>query len=95
MSVLIKDESAPIFVTALLYQFPFLNFSCMYVSNFMSHVLFIIVYKLFVNLLKRAQGRLVPPIGLPSVNIVYLLTSLPYFTLPYLTLSFFETDQKN
>ena len=42
MSVLIKDESAPIFVTALLHQFPFLSFSCMYVSNFMSHVLFII-----------------------------------------------------
>ena len=77
MSVLIKEESAPILVTALLYQLPFLNFLCMYVSNFMSHVLFIIVYKLFVILLRGPQGRLVPPIGLPSVNRVYLLT---YFT---------------
>ena len=54
MSVLTKDESAPFFVTDLLYQFPFLNVSCMYVSNVMSHVLFIVVYKVFVNLLKRA-----------------------------------------
>ena len=40
MSVLTKDESAPIFATAVLYQFPFyIFFSCMYVSSFLSHVL--------------------------------------------------------
>ena len=56
----------------------------MYVSNFMSHVLFIIVYKLFVNLLKRVPRKIGPPIGLPSVNKVYLLTYLLYL-LTYLT----------
>ena len=54
MSVLMKDESAPIFASALLYQFPL----CMYVSSFLSHVLFIIVNKLFVNLLKRAKRKI-------------------------------------
>ena len=58
MSVLMKDESARIFATALLYQFPFYNFSCMYVSSFLSHVLFIIVYKLFVNLLKSVPRKI-------------------------------------
>ena len=58
MSVLTKGESAPFFVMDLLYQFPFLNVSCMYVSNVMSHVLFIVVYKLFVNLLKRVPRKI-------------------------------------
>ena len=58
MSVLMKDESAPIFASTLLYQFQFYNLSCMYVSSFLSHVLFIIVYKLFVNLLKRAPRKI-------------------------------------
>ena len=31
------------------------NFSCIYVSSFLSRVLFIIVDKWFVNLFKRAQ----------------------------------------
>ena len=78
LSILRKDESAPIFVKALLYRFAFHNFSCIYVSSFLSQVLFIIVDKWFVNLFKRAQGRLVPPIGSPSVNKVYLLTYLSF-----------------
>ena len=53
MSVLRKDESVPIVVTALLYQFPFHDFSCIYVSGFLSHVLFIICNKWFVNLFKE------------------------------------------
>ena len=58
MSVLMKDESAPIFATALLYQFLFYNFLCMYVSSFLSHVLFNIVYKLSVNLLNSAPRKI-------------------------------------
>ena len=56
-SVLMKDENAPIFATALLNQFPFYICSCMYVSSFLSHVLFIYYYKWFVNLLKRAPRK--------------------------------------
>ena len=58
MSILRKDESAPIFVMAILYQFAFNNFSCIYVSSFLSHVLFIIVDKWFVNLFKRAPRKI-------------------------------------
>ena len=58
MSVLRKDESAPIFVTALLYLFTFHNFSSIYVSSFLSHILFIICDKWFVNLFKRAPRKI-------------------------------------
>ena len=58
MEHLRKDESAPIFVKALLYQFAFHNFSCIYVSSFLSQVLFIIVDKWFVNLFTRAPRKI-------------------------------------
>ena len=58
LSILRKDESAPIFVKALLYQFAFHNFSYIYVSSFLSQVLFIIVDKWFVSLFKRAPKKI-------------------------------------
>ena len=58
MSILRKDEIALIFVKALLYQFAFHNFSCIYVSSFLSHFLFIIVYKWLVNLFKTAPRKI-------------------------------------
>ena len=53
-----KDESTPIFVKALLYQFAFHNFSCIYVPSYLSHVLFIIVDKWFVDLFMRAPRKI-------------------------------------
>ena len=58
LCILGKDESAPTFVRALLYRFAFHNFSCIYVSSFLSQVLFIIVDKWFVNLFKRAPRKI-------------------------------------
>ena len=51
-------KGAPTFVKALLYRFAFHNFSCIYVSSFLSQVLFTIVDKWFVNLLKRAPRKI-------------------------------------
>ena len=75
MGVLMKDESAPIFATALLYQFPF--FSCTYVSIFLSHVLFIIVYKLSVLKLVKEGSKedWYRQLGYPrKIKYTYLLT---------------------
>ena len=47
--VFIKDENAPIFVTALLHHFPFHNSQACMVRVFCHRFSLIIIYKLFVN----------------------------------------------
>ena len=75
LCILRKDESAPIIVKALLYRFAFHNFSCMY--RFLCHKFCLLLsINGLLTCLRGPQGRLVPPIGSPSVNKVYLLTLL-------------------
>ena len=76
LSILKKGESAPIFVKALIsIRISYFFHAYMYRVFCHTFCLLLLINGL-LTCLRGPQGRLVPPIGSPSVNKVYLLTYL-------------------
>ena len=73
MIVLKKEGSPRTFEGVLLYQFTFHIFMHIPVCYLFY---FLLLINCLLTCLRGSQGNLVPPIGLSSVNKVYLLTYL-------------------
>ena len=76
LCILRKDESAPTFVKAFYIDSHFIIFHAYMYRVFCHKFCLLLLINGLLTCLRGPQGRLVPPIGSPSVNKVYLLTYL-------------------